>query len=753
MPFCKKCGFELDADAKFCPKCGTPSQLSQSDEATSSTKLQETTVSSRTVNSDEQGGYGFDLSRLPKGAEIEERYIIEEKLGRGGFGTVYKAWDKNVERFKALKVIDNIFYDDKRVIADLKHESLLLMELNSRYVVRIWDIHLKGEIKFIDMEYLEGGDLEDLLLSYPDRKVPEKSVIKLMKQISKGMSDIHNNRIIHKDLKPQNIMKTKSGDIKIMDFGISETFRSSKSRLKETSKSGTPVYMSPEHLLGKNVGKEADIWSFGVMIYELLSGRQLYTGQSQTDVLTQIKERPEYEPIEEVSKKLNRILKRCLQYEYQERFRNFDEVYEAIEYMINPPKKQEQKAKPARKLLSFKRVKEKQKKFYSKVKIESNIEKIKTPSEENKTSIRIDTKIVLIWLCLSVAAICIFLVEYVHTIILICSITSVVAGVSLIYVRRKKLKGLEIALYWLGLSFMLFILLQLIFEELDISFAMFNDDEFGPMVSAIISMASGIILLIKRKDKIEGIEIPIYWLGLSLAFFLFTGFLFEGLRLKFGGFHRDEAGRIIAGIIILITTAFLIKKRFRKITGKEVGIYWLGLGLIATVISLFVGGGSGMNTAILASLAFGIVLLFIYWKKTKSTNWIYYWLVISIILTVVLMEFFYRRGAYYTSIATLVSGLILLKIRFREINRIEIASLWAGLSIAVNFLFSYVFEQFDIEIWEFYDERSGSIVACLLSVMAIFVINKKRLRELCKTETALYVTGFALQVFIYFIIK
>ena len=338
MPFCINCSKEIQANWKTCPYCGKPNVLSQNDPNEEKKSLSSGTIGSdngnygaktistaKTINSNEQGGYGFDVSKLPKDFKIENRYRIEKKLGRGGFGTVYKAWDNNTDCWKALKVIDNIFYDDKRVIADLKHETKLLIELHSLYVVRIFDVHLNGEIRFIDMEYIEGGDLEDLLLSFPNRKIPEKKVTKLIEQISKGMSDIHKHRIIHKDLKPQNIMLTKSGDIKIMDFGISETFRSSKSRLKDTSKSGTPVYMSPEHLLGRDVGKESDIWSFGVMIYELLSGKQLYSGQSYTDILTQI-ERNRFEAIPGISDKINFLIKKCLQYDYKDRFRNFEKI-------------------------------------------------------------------------------------------------------------------------------------------------------------------------------------------------------------------------------------------------------------------------------------------------------------------------------------------------------------------------------------------------------------------------------------------
>lgn len=349
MAFCGECGKKIEDWVKFCPFCGTPNVVSQRSES-------EDVIKNGTINNNaaggygtpvEQtqgtidsrgGGYGLALSNLPKDHELENgRYRIEKKLGRGGFGTVYKAWDGNTDSWKALKIIDDTFYDDKRVIADLKREAKLLMKLNSPFVVRIWDIHLHGEIKFIDMEYVDGGDLEDLLLSYPDHKVPEEKVMELLKAISLGMTDIHNHNIIHKDLKPQNIMVPQSGDIKIMDFGISETFRSSKSRMKESSKSGTPAYMSPEQLLGKDVGREADIWSVGVMLYELISGKQMFTGTTTNEVYFQIEHR-EFEPITGIPDKLNNLLKRSLKMNFRERFTSFQELIEFLEKSYLPQK-------------------------------------------------------------------------------------------------------------------------------------------------------------------------------------------------------------------------------------------------------------------------------------------------------------------------------------------------------------------------------------------------------------------------------
>ncbi|MBN1969917.1 MAG: SUMF1/EgtB/PvdO family nonheme iron enzyme [Candidatus Delongbacteria bacterium] len=325
MPYCVKCSKEIRADWKICPYCGTPNALSQESEDEKQ-KIKRT----GTFKGDE-GVYGLNPRNLPAGHKLEQRYRIEQKLGSGGFGTVYKAWDEDMECYKALKLIHLEYYDDKEVIADLKGEAILLKEIQSANVVRLWDIHLKGELKFIDLEYVDGGNLVELKLSYPDKKVPEEKVIDILKGIAGGMQAIHSHRIIHKDLKPQNVMLTRSGQVKIMDFGIAETFRSSQSRMKESSRSGTPAYMSPEQLIGENVGRESDIWSFGIMLYELLSGKQVFTGESRNDVLMQIERRKEYKKIQSVSAKLNALLEQCLQFEYKNRFHDFKEVLYFLE--------------------------------------------------------------------------------------------------------------------------------------------------------------------------------------------------------------------------------------------------------------------------------------------------------------------------------------------------------------------------------------------------------------------------------------
>ena len=341
MPFCGKCGKRYDDDLQFCPFCGAPNRISQKDK-TKNTKNEISTDSAKTQLTN-SGDYGIkNFENIPSGTIINGKYKIEEKLGKGGFGTVYKAWYENLDEYRAIKVISTEYYDDKEVITDLKSEAKKLNKVKDEHVVYFYDVHLDGDFKYIDMEYVDGGDLVDLKLSYPYKKVPEDKVLDIAKQFTMGMIKIHAQHIIHKDIKPRNVMLTKDGTVKIMDFGIAEQFRSSRSRLKHASRAGTPVYMSPEHLIGEDVGKEADIWSFGVMMYELLTGKLLYNGQTSNEILMQI-ERKTLKPIPKISDKTNQFIKKCLQYKFENRFRSFWEVKKFLERDFEAEKKEQER--------------------------------------------------------------------------------------------------------------------------------------------------------------------------------------------------------------------------------------------------------------------------------------------------------------------------------------------------------------------------------------------------------------------------
>ena len=323
MAFCKKCGNNVDADAVFCVSCGTPvgnttGKVEQQPEQDDSFKTQLR----------QKPAYGaVNLDDLPKGHVINDRYEVKEKLGQGGFGTVYRAFDKKMKIDKALKVLPEAVTSDREAMESLGEEASTMVRLNHPNIVRVYDFEEKGRIKYIDMEFVDGKNLTDIKLDEPSKKMTEASVRKLVSQITAGLSYAHSKNVIHKDIKPQNILISKTGKIKIMDFGISETVRSSMSRVENSSSAGTLMYMSPEQIKGMNVGREADIYSFGIMLYELLSGKPpFHKGDISYQIINQT---PEF--IAGVSDEMNQFLQKCLAKDYTQRFRDFGAVQKAFD--------------------------------------------------------------------------------------------------------------------------------------------------------------------------------------------------------------------------------------------------------------------------------------------------------------------------------------------------------------------------------------------------------------------------------------
>ena len=324
MIFCSKCGTKLQDDAAFCSKCGTPTPLIKKDKE--ETSFQEDIFKTRIAsNTDSYGRVNFE--KLPEGYEIDERYKVKEKIGQGGFGAVYRVYDKKMEIEKALKVVPEAIANDEEAMANLSSEAKTMAKLTNDNIVRVYEFSQTGDIKYLDMEFIGGGTLTSLKLKGEGKKLSEEKTLEIGKEIAKGLSYAHKKQVIHKDIKPANILLTKDGKAKIMDFGISETVRTSMSRINNSSSSGTLVYMSPEQIRGKDIGREADIYSFGAMLYELLSGNPpFYKGDINYQILN---EKPSI--IEGISEKTNSFLQKCLAKDYKDRFRNFEQVIDYLE--------------------------------------------------------------------------------------------------------------------------------------------------------------------------------------------------------------------------------------------------------------------------------------------------------------------------------------------------------------------------------------------------------------------------------------
>jgi|GEM_PF-1311923 len=288
-------------------------------------------------------GIDFRTPGLPSTKEISTgsrlgKYVIREKLGKGGKGIVFKVEDTLEENFKAIKMVPSPIADSPVDFKKLKHEVNVASRIIHPNVVKVLGLEEQEGKYFIVMEYIEGRSLEQVLADSDDYKMGETPVLEVMKKLAMGLDGIHKSKVIHRDIKPSNIMVTSDGSVKILDFGISYRVTQSMTELVgEENRTGTLPFMAPEQL-STHYGREnqqADIWGFGATMYRLLSGEYPFKDRQQ---IIGIKEKP-YE-LEGVSPGIKGIVMKCLEKNREKRFQNMEEVLAALERVGKKKKKE-----------------------------------------------------------------------------------------------------------------------------------------------------------------------------------------------------------------------------------------------------------------------------------------------------------------------------------------------------------------------------------------------------------------------------
>jgi eukaryotic-like serine/threonine-protein kinase len=265
------------------------------------------------------------------------RYQVQEKIGTGGMGVVYRALDTRLGRTVALKVLLPGLTADPERRSRFVREARAASALNHRNIITIFDIDRVDDIDFMAMEYLEGRTLQDIIAS---RELAATEAVILAVQIVQALVAAHSAGIIHRDIKPANIMivgdPASPSQVKVLDFGLaklSESSRGSDATTVETIKGsilGTTAYMSPEQAECKPIDARSDIFSFGSVLYEMLSGRRAFSGESILAVLTAVlREAPE--PLPGISMNLRNIVSRCLQKDPSQRIQSAAELKAALE--------------------------------------------------------------------------------------------------------------------------------------------------------------------------------------------------------------------------------------------------------------------------------------------------------------------------------------------------------------------------------------------------------------------------------------
>jgi tetratricopeptide (TPR) repeat protein/predicted Ser/Thr protein kinase len=205
---------------------------------------------------------------LEIGSVLADRYEILKMLGEGGMGAVYKARDRELDRLVAVKVVRRDLAGHASIMQRFKQELILARKITHRNVVRIFDLGVADGFRFITMEFIDGRDLSSLL---EERKLTPEETVKILRQVCTALEAAHAEGVIHRDLKPQNIMLESGGRVVVMDFGLARSMEAT-GLTQAGAVMGTPAYMSPEQAKGMPVDERSDIFALGIIAYEMLSG-------------------------------------------------------------------------------------------------------------------------------------------------------------------------------------------------------------------------------------------------------------------------------------------------------------------------------------------------------------------------------------------------------------------------------------------------------------------------------------------------
>ncbi len=212
------------------------------------------------------------------------RFVIERRLGRGGMATVYLARDQRLNRQVAIKILHNQFASDDQFLRRFKHEADSAARLNHPNIVRVYDVGNEGNLQYIVMEYIEGADLKEIIAL--EGPLPVNRTIRLVQQIAEALEVAHQAGMVHRDVKPQNVLVDRNDQVHLGDFGIAKSDRSSAYTDPGTT-FGTADYLAPEQAQGLGATPRSDVYSLGVVTYEMLTGRLPFTGDTPLAVAMQ----------------------------------------------------------------------------------------------------------------------------------------------------------------------------------------------------------------------------------------------------------------------------------------------------------------------------------------------------------------------------------------------------------------------------------------------------------------------------------
>jgi len=276
-------------------------------------------------------------------------YKVIEKIGSGGFGDVYRAEDTTLKREVAIKVLPEQFTEDPQRLARFEREAQILAQLNHPNIAAIYGLEEADGVRFLALELVPGDTLQERVAKGP---VPVEEALEVCRQIAEGVEAAHEKGVIHRDLKPANVKVTPEGKVKILDFGLAKAFEEetpvtdisqSPTLTEEMTRAGvilgTAAYMSPEQAKGEPVDKRADIFAFGCVLYELLTGKRTFDGKTITETLAKILEgEPNWKALPATTPwRIQELLRRCLTKDAHDRLRDIATVRIEVKLALYEP--------------------------------------------------------------------------------------------------------------------------------------------------------------------------------------------------------------------------------------------------------------------------------------------------------------------------------------------------------------------------------------------------------------------------------
>lgn len=324
---CPICGNSNPGGTSSCVKCGTPLP------AVADLPTFDPTVQEKPSFEDAPTLLAISPPPLVKSGKILSagRYEILNILGQGGMGAVYKAKDRELDRIVALKVIQPDFANSPTTIKRFKQELILAREVTHKNVIRIFDIGEDDGMKFITMEFVDGVSLKDLILSRGRLRAEE--AVEILRQICHALHAAHSAGVIHRDLKPQNIMIDKQGKVVVMDFGIAHS-NDFAGMTMTGALVGTPEYMSPEQAKSESVDARSDIFSAGLIFYEMLTGKIPFQAPTAVETIykrTRERATPPVSHYSLVPLQANKVAMKCLETDPANRYQNAEELLADLE--------------------------------------------------------------------------------------------------------------------------------------------------------------------------------------------------------------------------------------------------------------------------------------------------------------------------------------------------------------------------------------------------------------------------------------